>query len=148
MTRITTCLEGYFKNRFNMAIDTGDFPMKAEKLVLSVFVVIKERFVPFRAAMAVIAPVPTMFVVRIVLNVTACARLVHLVLERILRMAIATFQSGMFALKWKIRITDVIKTRVVPVSRVVAALALLTAAAVVCVVGFMTSKASRRWNLE
>lgn len=71
---------------------------------------IEGRFGPFGTVMTGIALIAPMPIVSIIFEMARRARFVHLVVKRVLRMAIATLQCGVFALKWKFRIADVIKT--------------------------------------
>lgn len=56
-------------------------------------------------------------------------------------MAVTACSVRMLAFKWEFRITSVIEARVMPVSGIVTALALLAAATVVCIVRLMASEA-------
>lgn len=150
MTRVAVRLQLDVENRFDVAVITGDFDflVSTDKLIIRMDVVIEEWLFPFGAGVATVALITTMLVVRVILQMARHARLVHFIIERIFGMAVATGQCGVFALKRKLSVARVFKTRVVPVARVVTGLALLTAAAVVRVVGCVTSVASGRRGRE
>ena len=127
-----------------MTIDTKHFPMHARQLVGGVIIVIEERALPLVGAVAALAFAAVMLLMRIVLAVTSIATRIQLVVERGVRMAVSALQFCVFVPQWKISIAKVIEARIVPVARIVAALTILSAAAVMGIIGFMTPVASRR----
>ena len=93
------------------------------------------------AGIALVTPVAVMLVI---LEMTGCTGHIHLVLKRILGVAVATRQIRMFEEQLKICVARMIEARVVPVGRVMAILTLLPGATFVNVVVGMTGKAGCR----
>jgi len=144
VARVTASYEVDVKNRFDVAFGAGNFSMAAEKFVVCMNIVIKERFDPLCTAMASVAPIAAVPVMRVIFEMARGTSHVHLVLKRVLRVAIAALQCGMFAFKREFGIADMIKTGVVPVRRVVAALAFLATPSFVRVVRCVASEAGGR----
>ena len=82
---------------------------------------------PLSALMAGIALIAAVSFMRIVFQVARNACAVLSILERVFRMALAASQGRVFSLEQEVRIASVIEAGVVPVGRVVAILAVLTA---------------------
>ena len=127
-----------------MTIDANYFPVHARQFVGGVIVVIEEGALPFVAAVAALTFAAVMLLMGIVLVVTCIAARIQLVVEWRFRMAVGALQLCVFVSQWKIGIAKVIEARFVPVARIVAALTILSAAAVMGIIGFMTPVASRR----
>ena len=117
-----------------MALNTRNFLMSTEQPVPRVPVVIKERFIPGRTAMAGITLIAVMAIVIVIFKVAGCAGRLHLVLKGILGMAIATRQLGMAVEQLKFRIAGMIEARVVPVFGRVTTRAVVTAAPIMGIV--------------
>ena len=66
VARVTASHEVDVKNRFDVAFGTGNVSMAAEKFVVCMNIVIKERFDPFGAAMASVALIAAMLVMCVI----------------------------------------------------------------------------------
>ena len=146
MTRVAAGLQLNVENRFDVAVITGDFDflVSTDKFVIRMDVVIKERFFPFCAGMASVTLVAAMLVMRVIFEVARYAGHIHFVVERTVGVTISAGGLCMFAFKGEVRIARVIETRVMPIGRIMAGLTLLSAAAVMRVVGFVTAETGTR----
>lgn len=127
-----------FEYRLEMAINASDFLVPAKQPVVGMLVMVKKRFGPLGALMAIATLIAMVFFMRIVFEMARGAFRFHVVFERVFGMAVAADQLGVFAFKRKIRVTDMVEAGVVPVGRVMTAVTLLAATAIVRVVFFMT----------
>jgi hypothetical protein len=110
VARVTARYQRDVENRIDMTVDAVYFPMSAEKPVVGMDVMVKERFRPLSAGMANVTLITSMFVMFIIFEMARRACLVHLVLKRLVRMTVATFQRGMFTFEGKFRVANVVKT--------------------------------------
>ena len=135
VTRIARGVQCNVEYGLNVAIVAGNNFVTAEQLVLRVFVVVEDRLIPGdAAAVAGVTLITAMLIVGVVFEVARYAGLVHLVLEGIFGMAVAAGQVGVTAKQIKIGVAGMVKARIVPVTRVVAISALVSAAAVMRVI--------------
>ena len=84
VARVTTRQRRYLKNRLQVAVNTCDFLMSAEKAVLRVPVMVEKGFLPGLTAVAGIALVAVVAIVAIVFEMAGHAGRFHLILKRIL----------------------------------------------------------------
>jgi len=144
VTGVAVCHQFHCEYRFDVAVDAGDLLVPAKQLVVRVRVVIKERFGPRIAGVAGVALIAAMTIMLVIFKMAGRAGHIHLVLKRILGVAVATGEICMFEEQLKICVARMIEARVVPVGRVMAILTLLPGATFVNVVAGMTGKAGRR----
>lgn len=81
MARVTACQRRYLKDRFDVAVNTCNVLMPAQKSVFCVPAVVKECFSPGRAAMAGVALIAVTAIVFVVFEVTGHAGRIHLVFK-------------------------------------------------------------------
>jgi len=89
MARVTTRQWRYFENRFDVAINTCNFLMSAEKAVLRVTVMVEKRFFPGRTAVAAVALVAVMAIVTVIFEMAGDAARFHLVLKGVLGVTVS-----------------------------------------------------------
>ena len=89
MARVTTRQWRYLENRFDVAVNTCNFLMSAEKSVLRVPVMVEKRFFPGRTAVAAVALIAVMAIVTVIFEMAGNAARFHLVLEGILGVTVS-----------------------------------------------------------
>ena len=141
MARFTCSLKSYVEDGLDVARRTFNLGVRTQQLVFRVPVVVKGRLGPVVIAVAAIAFLAIVAFMTVIFEVTVNAFRSHLVLEWVFRMAIVTSQQRMFSLEWKVRVSRMIETRVMPIRRVMAVLAFLSTAAVVCIVALVATEA-------
>jgi len=89
MTRVTTRQWRYLENRLDVAINTCNFLVSAEKSVLRVTVMVEKRFFPGRTAVAAVALVAVMAIVTVIFEMAGDAARFHLVLKGVLGVTVS-----------------------------------------------------------
>ena len=138
------CIE----NWFNVTIDAGNRLMRSVQYKFGVFVVIEMGRGPFIVLMTATAIGTVMAIMVVIFEVATDTSHIHFIGKRIRGVTIIASQLGVTTQKREISIARVIKTRIVPVRRVVAVLALFAAASIVRIIVGVTTKAVLRRVLE
>lgn len=102
------------------------------------------RVLPLQSDMAGFAFTTTVTFVIIIFDMAGYAGAIHLIIERIVTMAVFADQLTVTAFKREFRIAAVIKARVVPGDRIMAVTTFIAASAVVLIVILMAGVAVRR----
>lgn len=103
-------LELNLKNRLDMTVVARHFLVQASERVVGVLTVIENRLGPFRTDMADVALATTVFVVFVIFKVARYALAIHLIVKRVVGMAVVASQFGMRSLQRKLGVTAMIKT--------------------------------------
>ena len=110
MTRVAVRFQRDFEDGIDMAVVAFCLQMSAQKPVLGIGIVVENRFGPHGTYVAGIAFGAVVFLMVVIFEVTGNACAVRLILKRVLRVAFTAGDRGVFALKRKFGVTEMVKT--------------------------------------